>query len=58
MADVYQCAGSNQVDFWFGSFLLVGKQSSSPGESHPQALTDPDMSLSTHPAPIVQPEAA
>ena len=31
------------------------KESSSPGESHPQALTDPDVSLSAHPAPIVQP---
>jgi hypothetical protein len=28
-----------------------GKQSSSPGESHPQALTDPDVNLSAHPAP-------
>lgn len=28
------------------------------GSHSPQALTDPDMSLSTHPAPIVQPEAA
>lgn len=31
---------------------------SSPGESHPQALSEPDVSLSTHPAPIVQPEVA
>src|ERR1700740_243951 len=30
-------------------------QSSGPGESHPQALTDPDVSVSTHPAPTVQP---
>jgi len=30
-------------------------KSSRPGESHPQALTDPDVSLSTHPALIVQP---
>ena len=33
-------------------------ESSSPVESHPQALTDPDVSLSAHPAPIVQPEVA
>ena len=33
------------------------KESSSPKGSHLQALTDPDMSLSTHPALIVQPEA-
>ena len=29
-------------------------KSSSPGESHPQALTEPDVNLSAHPAPIVQ----
>jgi len=34
------------------------RESSSPKESHPQALTDPDVSLSTHPAPIVQPQEA
>jgi hypothetical protein len=27
---------------------------SSPGESHPQALSEPDMNLSAHPAPIIQ----
>jgi hypothetical protein len=31
------------------------KESSRPGESHPQALTDPDVTVSRHPAPIVQP---
>ena len=31
------------------------KQASGPGELHPQALTDPDVSVSTHPAPTVQP---
>ena len=30
-------------------------RSSGPGEFHPQALTDPDVSVSTHPAPTVQP---
>ena len=30
-------------------------KSSRPGEFHPQSLTDPDVSLSTHPAPIAQP---
>jgi len=29
-------------------------ESSSPGELHPQALTEPDVNLSTHPALIVQ----
>ena len=38
--------GSNEVE------------SSSPREFHPQALTDPDVSLSAHPAPIVQPEVS
>ena len=33
-------------------------ESSSPGEFHSQALTDPDVSLPAHPAPIVQPEVA
>jgi hypothetical protein len=28
---------------------------SSPGEFHPQALPDPDVNLSAHPAPIDQP---
>jgi putative glutathione S-transferase len=31
------------------------EESSRPGEFHPQALTDPDLSLSAHPAPTVQP---
>jgi hypothetical protein len=31
------------------------EKSSGPGEFHPQALTDPDVSVSTHPAPTVQP---
>jgi hypothetical protein len=30
---------------------------SSRGESHPPALAEPDMNLSTHPAPIIQPSA-
>jgi hypothetical protein len=30
-------------------------ESSGPGELHPQALTDPDVSVSTHPALTVQP---
>jgi hypothetical protein len=29
-------------------------ESSSPGELHPQALTEPDVNLSAHPALIVQ----
>ena len=29
----------------------------SPGESHPQALSEPDVNLSVHPAPIIQPTA-
>ena len=33
-------------------------ESSSAGESHPHALTDPDVNLSAHPAPLIQPQAA
>ncbi len=29
-------------------------ESSSPGESHPQALTEPDVNLSIYPAPLIQ----
>jgi hypothetical protein len=32
-----------------------GIKLSSPGESHPRALPEPDVNLSIHPAPIVQP---
>ena len=38
-------------------FIVVLKadhKSSSPGESHPEALTEPDVNLSAHPALIVQ----
>ena len=31
------------------------EESSGPGGLHPQALTDPDVSVSTHPAPTVRP---
>jgi hypothetical protein len=31
---------------------------SSPGEFHPQALSEPDLRLSPHPAPIIQPRKA
>ena len=30
------------------------EESSSPGEFHPQALTDPDVTVSRHPALIIQ----
>ena len=40
------------------SLMLKAKDKvSSPGESHPQALLEPDLNLSTHPAPIIQPQA-
>ena len=35
-------------------FLL--RAVSRPGESHPQALSEPDVNLSAHPAPITQPQ--
>jgi len=37
---------------------LKTAESNSPGEFHPQALTEPDVSLSTHPALIDQPNMA
>jgi hypothetical protein len=54
---------------WFGACLrrpaprglpssrthIAWRTSSSPGEFHPQALTEPDGSLSTHPALITRP---
>jgi hypothetical protein len=33
------------------------EQVSSPGESHPQALSEPGVNLSAHRAPIIQPTA-
>src|SRR6516165_2687438 len=39
-----------------GQMVLEGDHwSSRPGESHPQALTEPDVSVAAHPALIVQP---
>jgi hypothetical protein len=32
----------------------ANQEVSSPGESHPQALSEPDVNLSAHPAPIIQ----
>lgn len=34
--------------------LAQDKKSSSPREFHPQALTEPDLNVSAHPALIVQ----
>src|SRR5690606_17449386 len=34
-------------------FLTIERQVSGAGDSHPYALPEPDVSLSTHPAPIV-----
>jgi hypothetical protein len=44
--------GRPQIDHRAIDFQI---ESSGPGELHPQALTDPDVSVSTHPAPTVQP---
>ena len=35
--------------------MTFDNESSSPGEFHPQALTDPDVTVSRHPALIIQP---
>ena len=39
----------------FDFLLESDHESSSPGDSHPQALTEPDLSLSIHTAPMIQP---
>src|SRR6266540_4334003 len=36
--------------------LKAQNESSSAGESHPHALTEPDMKLAPHPAPTIQPQ--
>jgi len=38
----------------FVVIIYKNYQVSSPGESHPEALSEPDMSFSAHPAPIIQ----
>ena len=43
-----------QARFRLTMVLKANHKSSSPGESHPQALTEPDVNLSAHPALIVQ----
>ena len=42
-----------------GGFLASDQYdlSSQPGELPPELLTEPDLNLSAHPAPIVQPQA-
>jgi hypothetical protein len=39
----------------FGSMLKAHYKVSGPREFHPRALSEPDMNLSAHPAPIIQP---
>ena len=38
--------------------IVLVPQLSGAREFHPRALREPDMNLSTHPAPIVQPQTA
>jgi hypothetical protein len=45
-----------QGDFLPIFYLLPIAQSSSPEEFHPQALTEPDVTVSHHPALIDQPQ--
>ena len=52
---VGQVAGNRCHDPLGSSWRLrKDRTPSSPGKSHPQALTEPDVSLSAHPALIVQ----
>jgi hypothetical protein len=41
--------------FGIGLMLETNDEVSRPAESHRQALSEPDVRLSPHPAPIVQP---
>jgi hypothetical protein len=40
------------LDFW-GRLIVKFGESSSPGEFHPQALTDTDVTVSRHPPLII-----
>ena len=51
--DVFQ--GLNVIKSLNFHFNSVIRPVSSPGEFHPQALSEPDLRLSPHPAPIIQP---
>jgi tetratricopeptide (TPR) repeat protein len=48
---------SEAADKFNQGIRIEPKKVSSPGESHPQALAEPDGRVSTHPAPIIQPHA-
>jgi len=50
--------GCGKMGRYFLRYLYEkGAEVSSPGESHPEALAEPDLNLSAHPAPIIQPMA-
>src|SRR3972149_2632293 len=49
------CFGSSGDAHSHGGRRYGAGKVSSPGEFHPQALAEPDVNLSIHPAPIVQP---
>jgi hypothetical protein len=52
-----QVADKTKGSFCLSCMVAQDDKVSSPGESHPQALSEPDVSLSAHPAPIIQPQA-
>ena len=52
-----QLADQLQRRLCFSRTFAENHKVSSPGESHPQALSEPDVNLSAHPAPIIQPQA-
>src|SRR3954467_2846962 len=56
----FQEMGHERLDLITKKFLRCAcdQESSSPGEFHPQALTEPDVRLSPHPALITRPTAA
>jgi len=52
---VMMCLGVEFCDIFRQLNTFDSAESSSAGEFHPHALTDPDVTVSRHPALIVQP---
>ena len=48
--------GIPQGRTYFRSLMTAQGLVSSPGEFHPEALVEPDVNVSAHPAPIIQPK--
>jgi hypothetical protein len=55
LADITELTPDGDFTSLQSETILKVNESSSPGEFHPQALPEPDVNLSIHPALIVQP---